>query len=398
MQYISHHTKKWFLRLLAQLGVVHNDSQSISTIPLLERSKVAMAAFVTIFLVTIIGTQMQDPNAALVLLGSMGASAVIIFALPSSPLAKPWSFVAGHTIAAVLGISMTMVISDFALLASLTIAIILMLMYIFECMHPPAAATALVPVIASRNIDVGYDLLIPVMLNVVVFLLVSLILNRWVLRRKLSVLPEKFDPVHLHNDQSPLKRLGLQQEDLMQAINSFDTVLAVSEQGLEQIYQQAQRHAYQRRSGEILSRDIMSQDLITINQDASLGQAWKLLHKHKISMLPVVNEQQELLGVISSVDFLKNLTVPSYSGLLKHLSGMLVKRKHKKEVNNRVQDLMVTDVIAVKDTDHIVALVPLLSDIGLHHIPVLDDKQKLCGIITQSDLIGALYSVNQKAS
>ena len=67
-------------------------------------------------------------------------------------------------------------------------------------------------------------------------------------------------------------------------------------------------------------------------------------------------------------------------------------------VNNRVQDVMVRDVIAVKDTDHIVALVPLLSDIGLHHIPVLDDKQKLCGIITQSDLIGALYSVNQKAS
>ncbi|WP_238925503.1 CBS domain-containing protein [Vibrio sp. S11_S32] len=120
------------------------------------------------------------------------------------------------------------------------------------------------------------------------------------------------------------------------------------------------------------------------------------MHKHKISMLPVVNDNQELLGVISSVDFLKNLAVPSYSGLLKHLSVILVKRKHKKEVNNRVQDLMVTNVTAVKDTDHIVALVPLLSDIGLHHIPVLDSEQKLCGIITQSDLIGALYSVNQK--
>ncbi|WP_153448671.1 hypothetical protein [Vibrio algicola] len=82
-------------------------------------------------------------------------------------------------------------------------------------------------------------------------------MNRWVLLRKPSALPERFYPVHLHNDQSPLKRLGLQQEDLMQAINSFDTVLAVSEQDLEQIYQQAQRHAYQRRSGEVLSRDII---------------------------------------------------------------------------------------------------------------------------------------------
>ncbi|WP_203218775.1 HPP family protein [Vibrio sp. S11_S32] len=253
MHLILQHSKKWSLRILAQLGVVHNDSQNISVIPLIERIKVALAAFTTIFIVTTISTQIQDSNASLILLGSMGASAVIIFALPSSPLAKPWSFLVGHTVAATLGITMTMVLSDFVLLASATIGIVLMLMYIFECMHPPAAATALVPVIGSRNMDIGYELLMPVMLN----LLVSLILNRWVLRRKPSALPERFDPVHLHNDQSPLKRLGLQQEDLMQAINSFDTVLAVSEQDLEQIYQQAQRHAYQRRSGEVLSRDII---------------------------------------------------------------------------------------------------------------------------------------------
>ncbi|OEF26824.1 HPP family protein [Vibrio rumoiensis] len=396
MERLINQGRKWSLRLLAQLGVVKKDSQSISAIPLSERMKVSLAAFITIFTVTIVSGYVQDPGAALVLLGSMGASSVIIFALPSSPLAKPWSFMVGHMLAAVVGITMALIIDDFALLAGVTIAIILMLMYIFECMHPPAAATALVPAIGSRSLDVGYEFLIPIMINLFVFLIVSLMLKQSILRRKKIVTTENFDPVHLHNDQSPLKRLGLQQDDLMQAINSFDSVLAVSEQDLEQIYQEAQRHAYQRRSGEILSRDIMSSDVITVRANTSLGRAWKLLHKHKISMLPVVNDEKELLGVISSVDFLKNLSVPSYSGLLKHLNRMLVKRKHTKEVNNRVQDLMVTDVVAVKDTDHIVALVPLLSDIGLHHIPVLDSEQKLCGIITQSDLIGALYQVNQK--
>ncbi|WP_153448685.1 HPP family protein [Vibrio algicola] len=179
MHLILQHSKKWSLRILAQLGVVHNDSQNISVIPLIERIKVALAAFTTIFIVTTISTQIQDSNASLILLGSMGASAVIIFALPSSPLAKPWSFLVGHTVDATLG--MTMVLSDFVLLASATIGIVLMLMYIFECMHPSAAATALVPVIGSRNMDIGYELLMPVMLNLLVFLVVSLILNRWVL-------------------------------------------------------------------------------------------------------------------------------------------------------------------------------------------------------------------------
>ncbi|MCS4309216.1 CBS-domain-containing membrane protein [Rheinheimera pacifica] len=44
------------------------------------------------------------------------------------------------------------------------------------------------------------------------------------------------------------------------------------------------------------------------------------------------------------------------------------------------------------EDDHIVALVPMLSDQGLHHIPVLDAQQQLVGIITQSDLIAALFN------
>ncbi|WP_089139488.1 HPP family protein [Vibrio rumoiensis] len=397
VQQFSSHIQKAFSRLLLQLGINHTSSQAISTIPLTERIKVALTAFLAIFIVVLVSQHIQDQDAMLVLLGSMGASSVILFALPSSPLAKPWPFLVGHSISAVIGFALTFFISDLALLAATTTACVLMVMYILECMHPPAAATALVPVLAVQHSDLHLQFLYPIMINIVVFFIASQVLNRLIMKRRWLPPQPNYDPVHLHQNQTPLKRLGLQSEDLMQAINSFDSVLAVSQEELESIYQQAQKLAYQRRSGEILSRDIMSSDVITASADMPLGMAWKILHKHKISMLPVVNEERELLGVISSVDFLKNLSVPSYAGLLKHLNRMLVKRKHRKEVNNKVKDLMVTDVIAVKDTDHIVALVPLLSDIGLHHIPVLDAEQKLCGIITQSDLIGALYSVNQKA-
>ncbi|MFH0267152.1 HPP family protein [Vibrio rumoiensis] len=397
VQQFSSHIQKAFSRLLLQLGINHASSQAISTIPLTERIKVALTAFLAIFIVVLVSQHIQDQDAMLVLLGSMGASSVILFALPSSPLAKPWPFLVGHSISAVIGFALTFFISDLALLAATTTACVLMVMYILECMHPPAAATALVPVLAAQHSDLHLQFLYPIMINIVVFFIASQVLNRLIMKRRWLPPQPNYDPVHLHQNQTPLKRLGLQSEDLMQAINSFDSVLAVSQEELESIYQQAQKLAYQRRSGEILSRDIMSSDVITASADMPLGMAWKILHKHKISMLPVVNEERELLGVISSVDFLKNLSVPSYAGLLKHLNRMLVKCKHRKEVNNKVKDLMVTDVIAVKDTDHIVALVPLLSDIGLHHIPVLDAEQKLCGIITQSDLIGALYSVNQKA-
>ncbi|WP_086980833.1 HPP family protein [Vibrio aphrogenes] len=396
MQLIIKHSQKLFSKLLLQLGIAHAGGQVISAIPLIERIKVSVTGFCALFLVVLISQSVQSQEAKMILIGSMGASSVILFALPSSPLAKPWPFLVGHIMSAGIGLALSLVFTELALLAALTIACVLMMMYILECMHPPAAATALVPVLASQHGPIGFEIMVPILINIVVFFFASQLLTRLILKRRWLKPAPNYDPVHLHNDHTPLKRLGLQTDDLRRAINSFDSVLAVSQEELETIYQQAQKLAYQRRSGEILSRDIMSSDVITASADMPLGMAWKLLHKHKISMLPVVNDERELLGVISSVDFLKNLTVPSYSGLLKHLNLMLVKRKHRKEVNNQVKDLMVTDVIAVKDTDHIVALVPLLSDIGLHHIPVLDSDQKLCGIITQSDLIGALYSVNQK--
>ncbi|WP_229833632.1 hypothetical protein [Alishewanella longhuensis] len=74
---------------------------------------------------------------------------------------------------------------------------------------------------------------------------------------------QKYDPVHLHQDASPLKRLGLQPEDLLSALNSFNTVVDISEQDLEWPYHHTQLNAYQRKSGEIRCRDIISRDLIT---------------------------------------------------------------------------------------------------------------------------------------
>ncbi|MDX3774193.1 HPP family protein [Chromatiaceae bacterium AAb-1] len=381
-------------RLLHQLGLSRQDSQSLSSIPLWQRLKVALAAFIALFVVTLTSQQLADTTSTIILLASMGASSVLLFGLPNSPLAKPWSFAAGHLISALVGICCAHWFSDLALMAAATIGICLFMMYLFECMHPPGGATALVPVIASTEQLLGYDfLLYPVALNVLVMLAVSLILNRLLLKRPVQKIPEKFDPVHLHQDFSPLKRLGLQPEDLLSALNSFQTVVDVSEQDLEKIYTQAQLHAYQRKSGEIRCRDIMSADVITVTADTPVAAAWQLLHKHKISMLPITDAQQQLLGVISVADFLKNLHVPHYWGFLRHLNSLLLKRGHKKHHKRRVAELMTVKLTVAYEDEHIATLIPLLSDQGLHHIPVLNRQQKLAGIITQSDLIAALYSV-----
>ena len=381
--------------LLAQLGLIKRDSQRLSAIPLTERLKVALAAFIALFIVTYTSMQLADMASTAVLLASMGASSVLLFGLPNSPLAKPWSFVGGHLISATIGLLCSHLFTDLALMAAVTIGCVLFVMYLFECMHPPGGATALVPVIASSNTVLGYDfLLYPVALNVFVMLAVALLLQKFWLKQGMQKPSQQYDPIHLHHDKSPLNRLGLQTEDLLSALNSFDTVIDISEQDLERLYHQAQLHAYQRKSGEIRCSDIMSRDLITVKPDTAVATAWQLLRKHKISMLPVVNDEQHLLGVIATVDFLKNLKVPHYWGLLRHVNQLLLRNKHSSQYKRNVADIMVSKLTVAHEHEHIAALVPVLSDQGLHHIPVLNDQQQLVGVITQSDLIAALFNAN----
>lgn len=135
----------------------------------------------------------------------------------------------------------------------------------------------------------------------------------------------------------------------------------------------------------------MSRDLVTVSAATRVSDAWLLLRKHKLSMLPVVDSQQQLLGVITMVDFLSRVQVPHYWGVLRFLRQRL-SGAARRDKNRTVADYMVKDVIVARSHDHIAALVPLLSDQGFHHIPVLDGQQKLVGIVSQSDLIAALFN------
>lgn len=380
-------------RVLSQLGLARSDAQRLSAIPLTQRLNVALAAFVALFVVTLSSQQLADTTSSIILLASMGASAVLLFGLPNSPLARPWSFVAGHVISATIGLVCSHLFTNLALMAAVTIAAVLFAMYLFECMHPPGGATALVPVIASTDQLLGYQFLLqPVLLNVLVLLLTSLLLNRLLLGRKLNRPAQQFDPVHLHHDQSPLKRLGLQPQDLLQALNSFDTVVDISERDLDKLYQRAQLNAYQRLSHDIRCRDIMSKNLITVSPTTPLFMAWQLLRKHKIGSLPVVNSSNELLGIISTVDILKHLQVPSYAALIKQLNLLFLQRHYKQQQKLTVADRMTTKLVTATPETHLVNLVPLLSDKGLHHIPVVDDNGSLLGIVTQSDVIAGLFN------
>src|ERR1700749_4126996 len=67
----------------------------------------------------------------------MGASAVLLFAVPASPLAQPWSIVGGNLVSALIGVTCAAYIDDIALAASLAAALAICAMFALRCLHPP---------------------------------------------------------------------------------------------------------------------------------------------------------------------------------------------------------------------------------------------------------------------
>lgn len=354
-----------------------------------------LLSFAALLLVTSVARLLIASELHPLLLASMGASTIMLLVLPNSPLAQPYSFVLGHIGPALVGVLCAHYIPDMRLAAACTVGLSLVVMFAFDCIHPPGGATALVPVISAPQQLLGLDYVIfPVAINVLTLLLLAIVFNRYLLKRDY---PTPRQPAkimdHHSNDPSPLARLGISSDDLHNALYSFNAYLDITEEDLVKLYSNAQANAYTRKFGELRCRDIMSQDVKTVEFGTELEDAWALLRFHKVSVLPVVDRSHRVIGILSLVDFLKRANLKTYENFAEKLVTFIRRTADNTATKpEAVGQIMASPAFTVQDDAFIATIIPLLSDKGLHHVPVVNAERRLVGIIAQSDLISALYS------
>ena len=109
------------------------------------------------------------------MVASLGASAVLVFAMPSSPLAQPWPVLGGNTLSVWVGLACAALVPEPAVAAALAVAAAVLVMVPLRCLHPPGAAMALF-VVLNPGED-AHLLLFPVLFNVLVLVLVGIAYN-----------------------------------------------------------------------------------------------------------------------------------------------------------------------------------------------------------------------------
>ena len=203
-----------------------------------ERLRATLGVFCGIGITALVSTFAVSGIAdAPLLIAPMGASAILLFAVPASPLAQPWPVIGGHLVAALVGVTMAQLIGTPMLAAPLAVALSFGAMTVLRCVHPPSGAIALIAVLGGPKItEMGYSFaLVPVLMNSVLLTASALIYNNLTGRSFPHVARAPAQPI------SPA--LSLTPEDIDLVLTQYGEALDISREDLEGLYQSLVAHA-----------------------------------------------------------------------------------------------------------------------------------------------------------
>ena len=358
-----------------------------------ERIRSALGAMLGILVTGVLGAWALGPTTALpFLIAPMGASAVLLFAVPASPLAQPWSIIGGNLVAALVGVSVATFVPDPVSAAALAIAGTVGLMMALRCVHPPSGAVALTAVLGGPAIhDLGYGFVLwPVGANSLLLLASALLFNN------LTGRPYPHHAVAASPGRIGAKPatapLGFTSADLDAALEDFDQLLDVGRSDLEAILRQAQIRSYRRRSGQTDCAAIMTRDVVAIAPGAPLMDALALLRRHHIKVLPVTDESARVVGIVTQTDLLDKAAWDRRGPRLGLGRRLRLTASRGRAPHGCVEDIMTSPVVTLRPESPIGEVVLQMSGLGLHHLPVVGPDDRLVGIVSQGDLVAALLT------
>lgn len=166
---------------------------------------------------------------------------MLVFAVPASPLAQPWSVIGGNFLSAVLGLGLGMLIGEPVMAASLAVGLAIAVMTFARCLHPPGGACALLCALGAAGVDDWtFAYLMPIMANVITLSLIGWVFNNLTGHRwphvVVPALPASFEGGVRHT-----------REDIEATLADWDELLDVDVDDLDAFYRALSERASLRR-------------------------------------------------------------------------------------------------------------------------------------------------------
>lgn len=331
-----------------------------------EGARAAFGAALGLALAAVFLAPKADLHLALAMIAPFGASAVLVFAVPNSPLAQPWSAVVGNTVSALVAVAVVKALPVPAAAAPLATGLAILAMGLTRSLHPPGGAVALTVALNPEAIQaVGFRFaLAPVAVGTLALVLVSVAYSRATGRKYPFRQPDAPNP-HGTADRPALERLGLSEAELRELLTEFRQSTNLGVEDLARLVAGAELRAAAHHLGGLAVADIMSRDLVTVPPDATRAEVASLFATHGFTSLPVVTADREYRGVIFQIHLIRDPAAATATGL------------------------MATDIPTASLGTPAGRLLPLLADGEIDAVPVLRGHE-IVGIATRTDLLAAM--------
>jgi CBS domain-containing membrane protein len=331
-----------------------------------------------------------DLTTGLYLVAPLGASSVLLFAVPNSPLAQPWSAIVGNTVAALVGVAVSMFVTEPTLRIALAVGLAIAATILARAVHPPAGAVAMTAAMSPDAIQhLGFWFaLAPIATGTAALVLVAVAYARLTGRRYPF---RQFEEPNRHgtDDAAPLERLGLSEAELSDILDRYRQSFNLGVEDLARLIGAAELQAAAHHADVLTASDIMSRNLITVKVDTGLGEVADLFRKHRFTSLPVVDAHGKFLGIIFQIHLISRAREDAF-----RLNRAFIPALRRLIDRGRDKPVMAVDIMRVAvpralATTPLGALLPMMGDSDVDAVPILD-YGKLIGIVTRSDLIAAL--------
>ncbi len=294
------------------------------------------------------------------LIAPFGASSVLLYAVPNSPLAQPWSVFWGNVLSALAALAVVSVLPAGVWVAPVAVAAGIALMLVARALHPPGGAVALL--VALTPHPDWHFALTPVASGTAALIGAAVVWNRLVGRVYPFRQPAEPGP-HGTRDPAPPQRIGLDPAQMAGILDSYRQSANLGVADLARLVGAVEDAAAARRMEGFTAADIMSRDLVTVGPEAGFEAVASVFRTRGFHSLPVVADGA-LLGVIFQIDLIR---APGANAAT----------------------LMRTALPQAAPDTPVGVLLPMLEDGGAEAVPIMDGTA-LIGIVTRTDLISAL--------
>lgn len=180
--------------------------------------------------------------------------------------------------------------------------------------------------------------------------------------------------------------INISDRDIYDAMKQVPGYIDITTEDFREIYQLAHKHAVKRLVGSHHLRNVMDTNLAVVSAQTRLEEAARVMATHRLSIVPVTDNANKIVGVLSKSDYLGCLGVKTTMELLVNYPIKFAEIERKCQ-GTQVESIMSSPPVTIHEDEDLLSMIHILKAHAFRYIPVVDSSRRVVGIVARKNFV-----------